>query len=124
MDNLITIQTDLIPAYAVLHLKGSINTFAEEIIENEILPLSEKHCPFVILDFSEVNHINSAGITILIGVAARVQEEGGRLAAYGLSDHYRKIFSMVGLDEFIRLGENRETLLQQWQSSQGEQEVK
>jgi len=108
----IEVRTEVIPAYAVLHLSGFVNTYAEEAIEEEVRRLLDMRCPYVLLDFGNVEHINSAGITILIGLAARVQDQGGRLGAYGLNEHYRKIFRMVGLEEFIRVGSDREVLLE------------
>ncbi len=115
MSESIQVVTKIVPAYAALHLKGHINTFAEEPIQGEIEKLLEMKCPLILMDFSEVEHINSAGITILIGEAGRVRDRGAQLAAYGLSEHYRKIFLMVGLEEFILLGEDGESLVRQWQ---------
>ncbi len=112
-----TVQTELVPAYAVIQLTGFLNIFAEGDIESEIERLLEMRCPFVLLDFQQVEHIDSAGITILVGVAARVRDAQTRLAAYGLSPHYRKIFHMVGLEDYILVGEDRESLLSQWRSS-------
>lgn len=112
----IKVRTELIPAYAVVHLSGFLNTFAEATVEAEIGKLLEMRCPVVLLRFAEVEHINSAGITILIGVAMRIKEAGGKLGAYDLSEHYRKIFHMVGLDEYILMGEDRESLLGQLRS--------
>lgn len=117
MNKEISVTTELIPSYAVVHLSGSINTSAEEEIESEIARMIEAKCPVVLLDCTHVEHINSAGITILIGVAARLRDKGMILAAYGLSEHYRRIFQMIGLADYIVLGKDRESLLSQIQQS-------
>ncbi|HEQ60061.1 MAG TPA: anti-sigma factor antagonist [Firmicutes bacterium] len=113
----IRVQSELVPAYAVIRLSGFLNIFAEEEVEGEVSRLLELRCPVLLLDFSQVEHIDSAGITILVGVAAKVGDAQARLGAYGLSAHYQKIFHMVGLDDYIALGEDRETLLARLQSS-------
>lgn len=117
MNESVEVVTKIVPAYATLRLKGHINTFAEEPIQVEIDQLMEMGCPLVLMDFSQVEHINSAGITILIGEAGRIRDRGAQLAAYGLSEHYRKIFLMVGLEEFILMGEDGDSLVHQWRSS-------
>jgi len=109
----ITVQTELVPAYAVIRLAGFLNIFAEGDVEAEVSRLLEMRCPLVLLDFGQVEHIDSAGITILVGLAARMRDAQAQLAAYGLSPHYRKIFHMVGLDDYIVVGEDRESLLSQ-----------
>ena len=111
-----SVRTELVPAYAVIHLTGAFNIFIEEDIEREFSELLELKCPLILLDFIQAEHINSAGITILVGIAARAREAGVCLTAYGLSDHYRKIFQMVGLQDYITLGENRESLLKEYRS--------
>ena len=117
MGKQIRVQTELIPAYAVIQLSGFLNIFAEESVESEVSRLLELRCPIVLADFSRVEHIDSAGITILVGVAARVRDAQARLGAYGLSAHYRKIFHMVGLDDYITVGEDRASLLADLQTA-------
>jgi anti-anti-sigma factor len=111
------IETRIVPAYAEIQLTGFINTFSEEKIEGEVKGLLDMGCPFILLDFSRVENINSAGITILIGIAAQVRDSGAVLAGYGLSSHYRKIFRMVGLEKYITLGESRQQLLDSWKNT-------
>lgn len=113
-----TVHTEIVPAYAILRLSGQINTLAEEQIEGEFQKMLDMKCPLVLLDFTAVEHINSAGITILIGLAARVNDQGSRLGAFGLSEHYQKIFHMVGLDEYIHVGQDVETVLTDLKSKQ------
>ena len=116
MTKQITVNTEIIPAYAVIRLYGHVNTFAEGAIEGEINRLIDMRCPLVVLDFTGVENINSAGITILIGLAERMKDAEARLGAFGLTDHYRKIFKMVGLEEYITVNEDLDSMLEQWQS--------
>ncbi|BCV22092.1 STAS domain-containing protein [Moorella sp. Hama-1] len=51
----------------------------------------------ILLDFSAVDYINSAGIAQLINLLRHARTRGGVLRARGLSEHYRKIFRM-GVD--------------------------
>ena len=57
----------------------------------------------VLLNFAEVDYINSTGIALIVGLLGRARAEGRTLAACGLSDHYREIFEITRLSDFIAL---------------------
>ena len=45
--------------------------------------------------------MNSGGIGLLVTLLVRVNRQGQRLLAFGLSDHYRQIFELTRLDEAV-----------------------
>ena len=55
----------------------------------------------VILNFEGLEYMNSGGIGLLVTTLIRAQRSGHALRAYGLTDHYRQIFSLTRLDEAI-----------------------
>jgi len=57
----------------------------------------------VVLDFGRTEYINSTGIAVIVGLIARARKHGHQLAAYGLSEHYREIFEVTRLAEFLAL---------------------
>lgn len=58
------------------------------------------------LDFSDVTYINSTGIAIIVGVLARARAANRKVAAYGLTDHYREVFEITRLSDFIQIHQN------------------
>lgn len=82
-----------------LRLSGDITREAEEEFK-KILPLDEISIP-VVLDFAGVDYINSAGLALLIGLVRRCRKTDRPVGAVCLSAHYRKIFYMVGLNDYI-----------------------
>ena len=55
----------------------------------------------IVLDFGRLDYMNSGGIGLLVTLLVRVQRQGQRLMAIGLSDHYRQILALTRLDEAI-----------------------
>lgn len=55
----------------------------------------------VVLDFGNLDYMNSTGIGLLVTTLVRAQRDGVALTACGLSSHYREIFSLTRLDEAI-----------------------
>jgi anti-anti-sigma factor len=57
----------------------------------------------LLLDFGDVDYINSTGIALIVGVLARARAGGRAVAAFGLSDHYRELFSITRLSDFMTI---------------------
>lgn len=60
------------------------------------------------LDFAAVEYINSTGIALIVGVLARARADGVRLRASGLTPHYRHIFEITRLSDFIEIAPSDE----------------
>lgn len=58
----------------------------------------------VLLDFTSVDYINSSGIAIIIQMLLEANKTGGRtIAIFGLSPHFQKVFTMVGINKYAAL---------------------
>ncbi|MGC9522057.1 MAG: ATP-binding protein [Anaerolineae bacterium] len=57
----------------------------------------------VILNFSDVSYMNSSGIGLLVTLLIRANRNGHTLLAYGLNDHYRRVFELTKLSEAIQV---------------------
>jgi len=57
----------------------------------------------VVLDFAAVDYINSTGIALIVSVLAKARAERRKVVASGLSPHYREIFDITRLSDFIEL---------------------
>ncbi|MEN8238653.1 MAG: STAS domain-containing protein [Actinomycetota bacterium] len=57
----------------------------------------------LLLDFSDVAYINSTGIALIVQILADCRTTGREVAAYGLTDHYREIFSITRLSDFMTI---------------------
>ncbi len=57
----------------------------------------------LLLDFSRVAYINSTGIALIVGLLARARQERWQVTACGLSAHYREIFEITRLSDFMAI---------------------
>lgn len=55
----------------------------------------------VLLDFREVSYINSTGIAVVVGLLARARADRRPLGVFGLTDHYRHVFEITRLIDFM-----------------------
>ncbi len=99
------------PSAAIIDLHGEINAFAEATL-NEAYATAEQNNPeLILLNFSDVDYINSTGIALIVGLLARARASRRRLLACGLSDHYVEIFNITRLADFMTVYPNEQSAL-------------
>ena len=99
------------PAGAVLDLRGEINGFGQETLDAAYAEAEKGDPQVIILNFEEVDYINSTGIALIVGLLARARASRRRLLAYGLSDHYVEIFNITRLSDFLSVLPDEESAL-------------
>jgi len=91
------------PRVVVLDLHGEINAFAEESL-NAAYAEAESELPeLILLNFSDVDYINSTGIALIVGLLARARKNHRRMVACGLSAHYVEIFNITRLVDYMNV---------------------
>ena len=55
------------------------------------------------LDFTAVAYINSTGIALIVGLLGRARAAAVPVSACGLTDHYREIFEITRLSDFMTI---------------------
>jgi anti-anti-sigma factor len=86
---------------AVIDLRGEIDGSAEAALaraHDQAMALAPRR---IALNFTDVIYINSNGIALIVGLIAQARKNGQTLLAYGLSDHYREIFEVTRLSDFM-----------------------
>src|ERR671924_214647 len=89
------------PGVAVLDLRGEINGFGQEALDAAYAEAEKGDPEAILLNFEEVDYINSTGIALIVSLLARARASRRRLLAYGLSDHYVEIFNITRLSDFL-----------------------
>jgi anti-sigma B factor antagonist len=86
---------------SVVDIQGEINAFAENALMDAYIQASTEKVRTIILNFSQLEYMNSSGIGLLVTLLIRVNRQKQRLLACGLSEHYRHIFELTRLNEAI-----------------------
>ena len=87
---------------AVLDLVGDIDASAEAALQRAYEEAAgDAHS--IVLDFSGADYINSTGIALIVRLLADARARQIEMSACGLSDHYREIFEITRLADFMRI---------------------
>ncbi len=66
----------------------------------------------VLLDFKGVDYVNSSGIAIIIQLLLEANKNGGRtIGIFGLTPHFVKVFTMVGVAKYAAISPDESTAL-------------
>lgn len=94
----------------VIELGGQIDGRAEALL----LDAWERAAPGaerVVLDFGRTDYINSTGLAVIVQLLARARAGDCEVHAFGLTDHYRDIFEITRLSDFVTLHADRAAAL-------------
>jgi anti-anti-sigma factor len=94
-----------VPDEVRVRLSGDLNARADEALATayeQVVALGPRR---VSLDFGHVGYINSTGIALVVRLLAEARRDGRTIRALGLSEHYREIFRITRLSDFMEIVE-------------------
>lgn len=94
---------------AVIDLTGDVNADAEQALEKAFAEATAQSPGAVVLNFAGASYINSTGIALIVGLMARARASDLPIRACGLTDHYREIFEITRLADFIRISSDEDS---------------
>ncbi len=99
------------PHIAVVDLSGDLRADAREPLEAAYAEAAALDPHTVVLGMTGVGYVNSTGIALLVGLLTRARRDGRAIAAFGLTDHYRELFTITRLSEFIAVYDDEPSAL-------------
>lgn len=86
---------------AILDIHGDMNSQSESSLMDAYTTATASGASMLLLNFTDLDYMNSSGIGLLVTLLVRAQRRHQRLGAFGLDEHYRQIFELTRLDEAI-----------------------
>ncbi len=94
---------------AVIDIAGDVNRGAEAALEAAWQQATAEPTDAVVLNFEGAGYINSTGIALIVGILARARAAGIDVRAYGLTPHYREIFEITRLADFLAINPDEDS---------------
>ncbi len=101
----------------IIDMQGDITGFAENTLMDAYAEAVADGAQAIVLNFSGVEYLNSSGIGLLVTLLIRIQRQGQRLLAFGLTSHYRQIFELTRLNDAIAIYEDEAAALEAVQAA-------
>jgi len=90
-------------AVEVLRFEGDIASTSRDAVLGIYQALPKDEVKLILLDFKKVDYINSSGIALVIQLLIEASNAGQKVYAFGLSAHFAKVFTMVGITKYAQL---------------------
>ena len=87
----------------ILRFEGDIASTSKEAVLGTYQGLSKETAKLILLDFTKVDYINSSGIALVIQLLMEASNAAQKVYAFGLSAHFTKVFTMVGITKYAGL---------------------
>jgi anti-sigma B factor antagonist len=91
------------PEAAIIHVKGRLDSATVPELERQVLSMLEGDQRHLVLDFSELDYINSAGLRVLVMGYQRLTPLGGQVVICGVKDYIAEVFDVSGYNRIFRM---------------------
>jgi anti-sigma B factor antagonist len=103
MTTALEIEVEVSGGAATLLLTGEVDRDAGDAFDRAYATATAAGAASITLDFAAVPYINSTGIALIVGLLGRARAAGIPVTARGLTDHYREIFEITRLSDFMTI---------------------
>jgi anti-sigma B factor antagonist len=87
----------------VLSFTGDISSASKDAILGTYQGLNKGPNQKILFNFQAVEYLNSSGISLIIQVLMIASKAGEKVSICGLSPHFVKVFTMVGIPKYASL---------------------
>ena len=97
----------------IISLQGQVNSANAATVETEVLSVLQKGAKNVLLNMSELSYISSAGLRVVLVLAKRLKQAGGKLVIYGMQPHVQEVFDISGFMAILNVVASRDDAVAQ-----------
>lgn len=97
MDITTRTQNDVTLVALAGSLDSNTSPQAQQALEEILASGTQK----IVVDFTALGYISSAGLRVLLGAAKRLKGAGGALRLFGLNESVREVFEISGFSQIL-----------------------
>lgn len=99
----------------ILNVEGRIDSSTSGVLEKKILTILEEGEKNLIMDFTCMDYISSAGLRVLLMAAKRASKIGGEVVLCGLDINVKEVFDISGFTGIFSIFSSQEEALEKFQ---------
>ncbi|MFI5334859.1 MAG: STAS domain-containing protein [Chlamydiales bacterium] len=99
----LNVSIDQRPQQVLARLEGRLDATTTPQLEKKILSFLEKEKQKLLIDFSKITYLSSAGMRLLLSATKKLKARGGKLVFSAMSDDVMKIIKMAGFERILEI---------------------
>ncbi len=85
----------------IFRIEGRLDASSSVQLESVMNKTLEKDCLGIILDFSKVEYLSSAGMRLLLSFTKKLAAKGGKLVIFAVHEEVMEIIKMAGFEKIL-----------------------
>lgn len=102
------VKEEQVGGVTILQVKGRVDSTTSQMLGERLTAVLETAKARVLVDFSQVEYISSAGFRILLQAAKRADENTAKLVLCGVSGKVRQLFDLGGFLDLFSITSTRD----------------
>ncbi|MFC1844349.1 STAS domain-containing protein [Thermodesulfobacteriota bacterium] len=99
---------------AVINITGDVTAVTGQVVKDAYQNDNVSENPKILLAFDKECYINSGGLAFLIDIASEARKKDQKMHASGLSEHFQKIFHMIGLTRCMSIYDTADSAMEEF----------
>lgn len=108
MDGLVSIKEEVKGDVLILRMSGRLDAVSSPNAERKVFDFINKGQHKLLLDFSGVDYLSSAGMRMLLSVTKKLKTLSGKLVLFGVTTNVMDVLKMSGFDHVLELVKTEE----------------
>jgi anti-anti-sigma factor len=105
-------ETRELSGAVVVRATGEITIEHSPSLHKSLVEICAQKPDKLVLNLSEVNHIDSSGVGTLVEIYRRIDRINGRMYLVGMTRQVRGVFEITKLDQFFLMADTEEEALE------------
>ncbi len=91
----------------VLELNGRLDSNTSKVLEDKVMEVLGQGHKKLLMDFGDVDYINSTGLRVLLLALQQLKKSQGRLVLCAIKDYMKEVFEISGYTEIFPIFTNQ-----------------
>jgi len=108
----IKIEVEEVDGKVVVHIDGRLDAPSTPILEKKLNLLIDEGKFDLLLDFSKVEYLSSAGMRLLLSASKKIKLKDGKIVIFSVHDDVMDIIKLAGFDKILNICRTEQEALQ------------
>lgn len=112
MGAFLRIELEEIEHRVILRIEGRLDAASAPLLERKINSLIDEDHFHLILDFSRVDYLSSAGMRVLLSMSKKLKVKKGVFILFSVTEDVNEVIKMAGFDKILHICSTEKEALQ------------
>ncbi|MCG8485025.1 MAG: STAS domain-containing protein [Clostridia bacterium] len=85
----------------LVEIKGEVDVFTAKELKKKLVDIYTEKESDIVIDFEQLNYIDSTGLGVIIGAFGRMKESNHKLSIINPKQNILKLLTITGLDKIF-----------------------